>query len=128
MKKLVAALLALTSITAISPTTADAGGRCSKYEHLLVQHAPRGGWDVARMSGYMYRESRCLPAVVNARGGDTGLLQIHPINWSYLSRKFGVTVNRAWLQNPANNVRAAAQLCRYWRYAGRSCYQPWRTS
>lgn len=121
---------ALALVTFAAPTTAAAApshmaSRCTQYEPLLAQLAPRGGWDVRRMSKIMHRESRCLPGVVNRRGGDTGLLQIHPINWSYLSGKFGVTVDRAWLQNPANNVRAAAALCTFARRAWGSCYRPW---
>ena len=129
MRRMLIALLVL-SATLTVPSTVDAAGRCRQYEQLLVQHAPKGGWDVQRMSGYMYRESRCIATIVRpgARAGDTGLLQIHPVNFPYLSRKFGVTVDTRWLQDPANNVRAAAQLCRFWRSAGRSCYQPWRTS
>jgi hypothetical protein len=77
------------------------------------------------MSYYAWRESRCLPRVVNVSGGDTGLLQIHPIAWPWLSSRLGVPVTRAWLQNPTNNVRAAAALCSFWRRAGSSCYRPW---
>ena len=58
-------------------------------------------------------------------GGDSGLLQIHPVSWPWLSASFGVRVNRAWLLDPVNNVRAAARLCEFWRRAGKSCYQPW---
>jgi hypothetical protein len=128
MKRTIIGTLAL--VTFAAPTTVTAApshmtSRCTQYEPLLAQYAPRGGWDVRRMSKIMWRESRCQAAVVNRRGGDTGLLQIHPINWSYLSSKFGVTVNRAWLQNPTNNVRAAAALCTFARRAWGTCYRPW---
>jgi len=128
MKKLTAALIALSTII-IAPPTADAAGRCRQYEPLLVQYAPKGGWNVSKMSKFMHRESRCIATIVRpGRGnGDTGLLQIHPVNFPYLSRKLGVTVDQAWLQDPVNNVRAAAQLCRFWRAAGSSCYRPWWT-
>lgn len=111
------------------PTSVDAAGRCRQYEHLLVQYAPKGGWNVAKMSGYMHRESRCTPSVVSTTD-DHGLLQVNRVNFKYLAAKFNVPVSQmpTWLKVPVNNVRAAAQLCRFWRNAGRSCYQPWRTS
>lgn len=102
-------------------------GRCRQYEPLLRQYAPKGGWDVTRMSKIIYRESRCLPAVVNKRGRDTGLTQAHPITWSWLSAKFGVPMKdiQAWLKVSANNIRAAAAMCSFWRRAGRGCYWAW---
>ena len=101
----------------------EAAGRCAQYEHLLRQYP----WSVSKMSSIMYRESGCLAGVVNVRGGDTGLLQIHPINFPWLSGKFGVPVRgmRAWLKVPANNVKAGYALCKFWQRAGKGCYHPW---
>ena len=128
MKRRIAftAALLLGSLTHAGQADA-AGGRCRQWEELLVAHAPKKGWDVARMSRIMFRESRCQANVVNKRGGDSGLLQVHPITWPWLSDKFGVPMSqmRAWLLEPANNVRAGAALFDFWRRAGRSGYQPW---
>ena len=131
MKKLT--ILALTVGLTLTPTIeTDAApshmtGRCRQYEPLLRQYAPKGGWDVERMSRIMYRESRCQPAVVNVTGRDTGLLQAHPITWSWVAYKFGIARSsvQAWLKVPANNVRAGAAMCRFWRAAGRGCYWAW---
>lgn len=127
----IAALTAALSLAAVLPatTTEAAAGRCTQWEPLMVTYAPRGGWDVARMSRYCYRESRGLPWVVNRTGRDTGLFQVHPVTWPYLSAKFHVPMRQmqSWLKNPANNVRAAAKLCEFGRRAFGDCYQPWRT-
>lgn len=132
MRRIVALTTALSLATVLpAPTTTEAlTGRCVKWEPLMITHAPRGGWDVARMSRYCWRESRGLPYIVNARGGDTGLFQVHPITWRYLSQRLGVPMSsmQRWLKNPTNNVRAAAALCEFGRRAFHDCYQPWRTN
>lgn len=99
-------------------------GSCPGVEVLLEEWAPAGGWDVGRMSGYMWRESRCLPWV-RSRSRDSGLLQINDINHRYLRGVLGEPVDRWTLLDPVQNVRAAAALCDYWRGRGRSCYRPW---
>ena len=101
-------------------------GRCTQYESLLAEHAPPIGWDVVRMSKYMYRESNCQPAV-RSRTSDTGLLQINDINLQYLRQRMGEWVDRWTLTDPVQNIRAAAQLCTFWAVNGRSCYQAWAT-
>lgn len=123
-----AAALTIT-LAPFTSTPVEAYGRCSQWETLLQQNAPAGGWNIAKMSRTMWRESRCQPQVVNKRGGDTGLLQIHPVTWPWLSNHFGITVTRAALQQPAFNVQAAAALCQFWRNArhqSSACYRPWR--
>lgn len=127
MKRRIALTAALLLGTVVPGHAYAGSGRCAQYESLLTAYAPRGGWNVAKMSRIMFRESRCQPTVVNRRGGDSGLLQVHPITWQFLSTKFGVPMSqmRPWLLDPANNVQAAALLCNFWRQAGRSCYQPW---
>lgn len=129
MKKIAAAALTATMLLAPAPPKVDALAACPKYEATLRAFAPPGGWSVSKMSYFAWRESRCTPTIVNRTGGDTGLLQVHPVNFAWLSAKFGVPVGqiRPWLKNPTNNVRAAAALCTYWRKAGSSCYQPWAT-
>lgn len=121
----VAVAIALVAGSFGAAPVSAASGRCPQWEGILAAHAPRGGWDVRRMSGLAWRESRCQAGAVNKRGGDSGLLQIHPVSWPWLSGSLGVAVNRSWLLDPVNNVRAAARLCEFWRRAGRSCYQPW---
>lgn len=126
MRRVRTMIASVVLAVALTPAPADAAtGRCPQWENILATYAPRGGWDVRRMSSIGWRESRCDARAVNRRGGDSGWLQIHPVSWPWLSASLGVTVNRAWLLDPVNNVRAAARLCEFWRRAGRGCYQPW---
>jgi len=97
-----------------------AANSCPQYEALLTVHNP--GWDVKRMSHIMWRESRCQPHV-RSRTRDTGLLQINDINHTYLTRRHIDVTN---LTNPDTNIRAAAQLFKFWdRHTGNG-YQPWK--
>jgi len=100
-------------------------GRCTQYEPMLQELAPAGGWDVAKMSRTMWRESRCEPWALNKRTNDAGLLQVNPINYTFLRGKLGEWVDKWTLQDPRQNIRASALLCTFWRNAGKSCYQPW---
>ena len=58
------------------PAGTTIAGRCSQWEPML---AARPGWDVARMSKVLWRESRCFPDAFNRRTHDRGLGQVH---WS----------------------------------------------
>lgn len=125
MRRVILALLAVTLFVGIPPTTTDAlSGRCVQYEPLLTKLAPRAGWDVQRMSRYMYRESRCTPNV-RSRTRDSGLLQINDVNLPYLTQRLGTRVTPWLLMNPYYNVWSAARLCEYARRAWNNCYQPW---
>jgi hypothetical protein len=90
-----------------------------------VTFAPKGGWDVRRMSGYMYRESRCNAKALS-KTADSGLLQINQINLPYLSKLLHTKVTRAMLTNPSLNIWSAARLCEYAVKAWKNCYQPWK--
>ena len=128
MKRIIATVAIIAGLNLPAPT-ADAWysyQRCPQYEATMVKYAPRVGWDVRRMSYYAWRESRCQSWAVNRTGGDSGLLQIHPVNWPWLSYKFGTTVNRAWLLNPTNNIRAGAALATFAHRAWGDRYRPWR--
>jgi hypothetical protein len=92
------------------------------YERALTRHSP--GWDVNRMSQYMYRESRCLP-YVRSTTRDSGLLQINDVNHTYLRTALNQWVDAETLKRPKQNIRAAAALCVYWIRAGKGCYHPW---
>jgi len=120
-------LLAAALITGtLVPAQADAAaGRCRSYEPLLAALAPRGGWNISKMSRTMHRESRCTP-YVRSRSRDSGLLQINDVNLPYLSSKMGRQITPAALMDPTTNVQAAALLCQYARKAWGSCYTPWR--
>lgn len=61
-------------IVVVAPGDADGSQTCEQYEPLLAMYP---GWDVARMSRIMWRESRCEPWAHNTRTGDRGLLQTH---------------------------------------------------
>lgn len=124
MRTLIALSLLIASCQPLA--TNDAARTCPGVEPLLVEHAPKGGWDVAKMSRYAYRESRCTPNA-RSRTRDSGLLQINDVNLAYLSQKFGRKITAVDLYDPTTNVRAAAMLCEFWRNAGRSCYRPWAT-
>src|SRR3954471_10327258 len=100
---------------------------CPQHEELLEQHAPQAGWDTARMSRIMWRESRCQPEAYNRGGRAAGLLQITPVSYPYLRDALGEWVDRWTLMEPEQNVRAAAALFDYWAHSGRSGYLPWRT-
>lgn len=109
--RLVAAVTALVLVGAVVTDHDAAGaaqGRCGAYEALLARH----GLPVRTFSHIMWRESRCQPRVVNRSSGTVGLLQIHPVNRGWLSRRLGQTVTSRGLQSPALNVRAAAALYR----------------
>lgn len=96
--------------------TASVAGRCVGWEPLLRYHSP--GWDVARMSRIMYRESRCRPEVRNPSGA-TGLLQLMPAHCRWLDDALGEPCTVARLQDPGYLIRAAAAL---WERDG---YRPW---
>lgn len=118
-----AAALALVAPATCGPD--DATRTCPEYEALLVEHAPAAGWDTARMSSVMYRESRCNPSAYNRAGRASGLLQVTPISYPYLRQALGEWVDRWTLADPVQNVRASAALFDYWVSAGRSGYRPW---
>lgn len=127
MRRLIIAATAAITLTNVTATNAEAAvGSCHQYETQLARFAPRAGWNIAKMSRTMWRESRCNPNAVNRRGGDTGLLQIHPVTWPWLSEHFGVTVTRTMLQNPDFNIQAAAALFTFSKRAGFSGYRPWQ--
>ena len=106
------------------PAVAPVDGQCTEYEALLNQYTPVSGWDVLRMSQYMWRESRCNPAM-RSHTSDTGLMQINDINLPFLRSALGEPVDRWTLTDPTQNVRAAAALCDCWVAARRSCYIAW---
>lgn len=81
-------------------------GRCTQWEPLIADLAPPAGWDVPRMSGFAWRETKCCPQVRTddgwrtTQGGDrfdgdcnlthvaawhhrsdAGLLQVNGINY-----------------------------------------------
>lgn len=106
------------------PQASTVEGRCTQYEDLLTAHAPPGGWDVVRMSAYIDREAGCDPGV-RSPTGDSGLLLINDVNLRYLAQTLQEPVTRWTLRDPPQNVRAASQLCTYWRATGRTCYRAW---
>jgi membrane-bound lytic murein transglycosylase MltF len=97
--------------------------RCPQHEHLLHRYNP--GWDVARMSRIMWRESRCQPQV-RSRTSDTGVLQINDINRPWLTQRFGFEVTVEALKDADINVRSSAELYKFWRRAAGDGYQPWK--
>ena len=90
-------------------------GRCVGFEWALEHWSP--GWDVARMSRIMYRESRCQPSASNSCC--SGLLQMHRMHVPV--SMCGVNT-RTDLYDPMKNICAAAEL---WRTSG---YQAWTTA
>jgi len=92
-------------------------GHCVGFEFLLGYYSP--GWDARRMSGIMYRESRCQPTVARSDSGSTGLLQILRSHCGWLSSRVDGPCN---LTDPVYNIRAGAAL---WREQG---YGAWSTA
>ena len=133
MKRLAATVAIATALT-VTPTPAHvdavAYGRCPQYEPALRYAAGYTGWSVSRMSYVMWRESRCIATVENVGSTSvaTGVLQVHSVNWPWLSRKVGVPLwrMRTWLKHPINNIAAGALLSRYSLHAWGDRYRPWR--
>lgn len=96
-------------------TTDSENGRCVGFEPLLAAFSP--GWDVARMSRIMHRESRCQPTASNSCC--SGLLQMHRMHVP--DPPCGV-YTRADYYDPVKNICAAALL---WQTSG---YGAWTTS
>jgi len=115
---LLAAILPMCQPVMDKPVTRT----CPQYERLLEVHNP--GWDVARMSRIMWRESRCQPNM-RSKTRDTGLLQINDVNLQYLQQR-GVDVTQ--LRDPDVNVQAGALLFRYWSRVAGNGYQPWKST
>jgi hypothetical protein len=89
-------------------SSASSNGRCVGAEGLLARYSP--GWDVARMSRIMYRESRCRPGADNPRSTATGLLQILASHCRWLASTMGEPCSARRLTEPEYNVRAGAAL------------------
>jgi len=96
-------------------TTEAVNGHCVGLEGALAHFSP--GWDVRRMSGIAYRESRCQPSASNSCC--SGVLQMHRMHVPEPS--CGV-FSRNDLYDPWKNICAAAEL---WRSSG---YSAWSTS
>ena len=90
-------------------TTESANGKCVGLIDALTYWSP--GWDVNRMAGIAYRESRCDPNAANSCC--TGVLQIHAI-WIPKAAMCGV-YSRADLKDPWKNICAASIV---WRDQG----------
>ena len=96
-------------------STASSNGHCVGFEFLLSYFSP--GWSVTRMSGIMYRESRCTPTASNSCC--SGLLQMHYIHIP--NAACGVFTRKDYY-DPVKNICAAAAL---WKVQG---YGAWSTS
>lgn len=100
-------------VTAAPPPPSSA--RCPEWWDELTALSP--GWDVARMDGIMYRESRCRPGVTSNTGCCHGLLQVHQM---HVPRLGVCGVDSAGdLFDAGKNICAAAVLFR------ESGYNPW---
>ena len=87
-------------------TTDSTNGRCVGMVNALEYWSP--GWDVNRMAGIAYRESRCDPNASNSCC--SGIFQIHR---SWISQLAGCDVySRGDLYDPWKNVCAAAYVYR----------------
>ena len=114
--------LAVTILLTGMTGTAEASKirRCPKWESLAVQVGWKPG-DVAKLSGIMYRESRCMPHVFNENkksdgrvwSKDLGLMQINDYSWRRWLRNQGIIVQDADLFIPATNLRAALAIYQY---------------
>jgi hypothetical protein len=129
MKPLLSAAMMLLPMAQCStPPAAPAAvvHACPQYEDLLQKYAPPAGWDVKKMSYFMWRESRCHMTSFN--GHDSGLLQINRVNYPYLQSHLKMSMSPKVLFIPKVNVQAAALLCKYWQDGLKfkdACYIPW---
>jgi len=96
-------------------STESSNGRCTGLVFALTHLSP--GWDVWRMAGIAYRESRCQPNASNSCC--SGVLQMHRMHVPVPS--CGVW-SRADLYDPWKNICAAAEL---WKASG---YGAWSVS
>ena len=96
-------------------STASANGHCTGLEFALAYWSP--GWDVRRMSGIAYRESRCQPGASNSCC--SGVLQMHRM---HVPNAFCGVYSRDDYYDPWKNICAAAAL---WKTSG---YGAWSTS
>jgi len=87
-------------------TTESANGRCVGMIPAIQHWNP--GWNVDRMAGIAYRESRCDPNAANSCC--TGIFQIHA-TWIDNVAMCGVS-SRADLKDPWKNVCAASVVFR----------------
>lgn len=84
----------------------SSNGRCVGIVDALSQQSP--GWDVNRMAGIAYRESRCQSGASNSCC--SGLFQIHRI-WIPEAAECGV-YSRSDLYDPWKNICTAAIIYR----------------
>lgn len=96
-------------------TTETVNGRCVGLIDALEYWSP--GWDVNRMAGIAFRESRCDPNASNSCC--SGVLQMHQM---HVPEPWCGVYSRADLYDPWKNVCAAAAL---WRSSG---YGAWSTA
>jgi len=96
-------------------TTEAVNGKCVGLIGALTYWSP--GWDVNRMAGIAYRESRCDPNASNSCC--SGVLQMHRM---HVPNTMCGVYSRADYYDPWKNVCAAAAL---WRASG---YGAWSTS
>ena len=87
-------------------TTEAVNGKCVGLIGALTYWSP--GWDVNRMAGIAYRESRCQPSASNSCC--SGVLQIHR-SWIDNVAMCGV-YSRNDLYDPWKNICAAAVVYR----------------
>jgi len=87
-------------------TTESSNGKCVGLIAALTYWSP--GWDVNRMAGIAYRESRCQPDASNSCC--SGVFQIHQI-WIPKAGMCGV-FSRSDLYDPWKNVCVASIIYR----------------
>ena len=105
------------TVTTKKPVVTQNAGSCGQYAPMLSAV----GLPVSTFLFIMHRESRCDPSAVGTQG-DSGLLQIHPINKAYLENLGLHWWNRF---DPWTNIRMAKALYVYWCHAG-NCMEPWQ--
>lgn len=108
------------ALTPIATTTTAVPKGCAAY----VADAISAGWPAEQapmLARVMFRESRCIPTVYNAKdsnGGSRGLMQINGVHKRWLMET-GYINNLDDLYNPDINLRAALHL---WRMVGWSAW------
>ena len=114
--------------TTTLPQLVDYDTPCQEW----VDEALAAGWPadrqiITKLMGLIFKESRCLPQVVNPKSPDHGLAQINAIHRAYVEQVFGEPFEVA-MSDPTKNLHFAWLLYSEREADGLCGWTPWRLS